>query len=91
MTMQIAIDLAQIQDKDSLHDALQHSLPLPPWYGRNLDALYDALTDGHEQWDIFFSHTDSARTALGNSYMQALRLTFDDAEASGAAVHADWH
>ena len=39
------IDLSRVTDVTSLHEQLMESLPLPAWYGRNLDALYDALTD----------------------------------------------
>ena len=38
------VDLSGVCDRNSLHDRLQESLTLPSWYGRNLDALYDALT-----------------------------------------------
>lgn len=39
------VDLSGVNDRKSLHERLQESLILPSWYGRNLDALYDALTD----------------------------------------------
>jgi RNAse (barnase) inhibitor barstar len=29
---------------DALYDALERTWPLPSWFGRNLDALYDVLT-----------------------------------------------
>ncbi len=32
-------------DKPGLHRALQEQLALPAWYGHNLDALYDCLTE----------------------------------------------
>lgn len=30
---------------DALYDQLSADLTLPEWFGRNLDALYDCLTD----------------------------------------------
>lgn len=39
------VDLTGVTDIRSLHERLRSSLPLPPWYGNNLDALYDALTE----------------------------------------------
>ena len=35
---------SQLTDKDILHDVLIRELDLPEWYGRNLDALHDCLT-----------------------------------------------
>ena len=46
MTMRIAVlDGDAISTREELHDALARELALPAWYGRNLDALYDCLTD----------------------------------------------
>lgn len=36
---------AQLTEKETLHDVLAKELSLPEWYGRNLDALYDCLTE----------------------------------------------
>ena len=38
------LDFANITTKEELHDLLAESLCLPDYYGRNLDALYDCLT-----------------------------------------------
>ena len=35
---------SQLTDKEVLHDVLAKELGLPEWYGRNLDALHDCLT-----------------------------------------------
>ena len=44
--MRIAVlDGDAISTREELHDALARELALPAWYGRNLDALYDCLTD----------------------------------------------
>lgn len=36
---------SQLTDKEVLHDTLARELALPDWYGRNLDALHDCLTE----------------------------------------------
>ena len=36
---------SQLADQEVLHDVLTRELELPEWYGRNLDALYDCLTE----------------------------------------------
>lgn len=39
------VDLSGVCDRASLHERLRDALGLSPWYGRNLDALHDELTD----------------------------------------------
>ena len=39
------IDCAKIRTPEDLHEAFQTALALPEWYGNNLDALYDCLTE----------------------------------------------
>ena len=36
---------SELTDKEVLHDVLIRELELPEWYGRNLDALHDCLTE----------------------------------------------
>ena len=44
--MRIAVlDGDAISTREELHAALARELALPDWYGGNLDALYDCLTD----------------------------------------------
>ncbi|HJW26218.1 MAG TPA: barstar family protein [Rhodocyclaceae bacterium] len=38
-------DLRQSQDKQGVLNELGHAFRFPDWYGANLDALYDCLTD----------------------------------------------
>ncbi len=41
----IIIDCGPVSTPESLHSALAHALEFPEYYGKNLDALYDCLTD----------------------------------------------
>ncbi len=41
----IIVDCGPVQGPESLHDALACALEFPEYYGKNLDALYDCLTD----------------------------------------------
>ena len=46
------LDGNKLTNRELLHNALAESLSFPNWYGRNLDALYDCLTDFHEEAEI---------------------------------------
>lgn len=40
----ITINLSGATSKEAIQDILVSSLPLPEYYGRNLDALYDCVS-----------------------------------------------
>ena len=39
------IDAAALQSREQLHEWASAALPLPPYYGRSLDALHDVLCE----------------------------------------------
>ena len=39
------IDCTQIRTREDLHRLFREQLSFPQWYGCNLDALYDCLTE----------------------------------------------
>ena len=39
------IDCSQIHTKEDLHRIFREALSFPDWYGSNLDALHDCLTE----------------------------------------------
>ena len=43
--MNVIISCGGIADKDELHARIAEALDFPDWYGHNLDALMDCLTD----------------------------------------------
>lgn len=45
---EIVLDCSEIVDETQLHQALYQALHLPEWYGHNLDALFDCLTELEE-------------------------------------------
>ena len=65
------LDGKAIEDKEMLHDALAGSLGFPDWYGRNLDALHDCLTDMREESEIRLRNESALIAHLG-SYAAAL-------------------
>lgn len=59
------VDGNEVKNRETLHDVLARSLRFPEWYGRNLDALYDCLTDAGEELEIRFLHGQMLREHLG--------------------------
>ena len=49
------VDLSGVDDRGSLHRRLEEALMLPSWYGSNLDALYDALTEVSVPMHVLFT------------------------------------
>ncbi len=43
--MLILCDFERLQTPDAVYDYLSEELAFPPYFGRNLDALHDCLTD----------------------------------------------
>jgi ribonuclease inhibitor len=39
------IDCTKIKTREDLHRIFRETLSFPDWYGNNLDALYDCLTE----------------------------------------------
>ena len=50
--MRLILDGNILKYRSRVHSKLARSLHFPGWYGRNLDALYDCLTDLHEETEL---------------------------------------
>lgn len=68
------LDGDKITDKEKLYDALKSDLILPDWYGRNLDALYDCLTDGQEEVRILIKNQALLECHLGRYAILLLQV-----------------
>lgn len=75
----ITIDCAEIPDKAALHQALAQELRFPEYYGNNLDALYDCLTDIQEDITVTLLRFD----AMG-SFRAGFRAVLEEAEQDNA-------
>ena len=76
--MYALIDGAVIESREALHDALAQQLSLPEHYGRNLDALFDSLTDIREDCALRLVHADELFAHLG-VYADVLQAVLRDA------------
>lgn len=76
--MVIELDGRQITDREALHSRLQSGLELPAYYGRNLDALFDLLTERGVETQLCVTHWEDLEANLGH-YAAALMDTLYDA------------
>lgn len=77
--MQLVLDGEKICSREELHKQMESVLGLPEWYGANLDALYDCLTELNEEVNIHILHIGSLKEKLGD-YAGKLLLVLKDAE-----------
>ncbi len=68
------IDCAQVTGPESFHEALMVALDLPDYYGKNLDALFDCLTDINQFTYLVLAHFEM----LGD-WKEGFRAVFHDA------------
>ena len=74
--MQVIIDGKNIKDKLSSHAYLKGQCNFPDYYGNNLDALYDVLTDRTEPLEIVLEHAEELKEILcgyGEAFIEALQ------------------
>ena len=68
-----------ILTRSALHENLAVALGFPVWYGHNLDALYDCLTDLSEDTLLELTGEEALLEHLGG-YAQRLMLVLDRAQ-----------
>lgn len=69
--MTVTLDGRLMREREAAHDHLQERLQLPDYYGRNLDALYDCLTDICQPMTIILEHADHL-DAYGSQIVKTL-------------------
>ena len=80
--MKLVLDGRSVADRDDLHHQMETVLNFPEWYGGNLDALYDCLTELMEEVDIRILHMEDLKSVLGNYADKLLRVLQDAAEVN---------
>ena len=77
---QIVIDGESILTRLDLHKTLREGLQFPEWYGNNLDALHDVLTDCNEETYIKIRNHALLEEHLSDYAVYFLRVLHDCAE-----------
>lgn len=83
--MQVELDGRLMTSREAAHDQISERLSFPAYYGRNLDALYDLLTEYREQLEITLVNPSDLISHLGG-YGTSLLKTFLDAEKENACL-----
>lgn len=76
MNKNIVLDGKQITNKDVFHDIMVKEFDLPSYYGRNLDALWDILSERNEL-SVLIMNAQGIEQNLGEYGKSVLKL-FDD-------------
>jgi len=62
----ITIDCTHIETPAVLHQQLADAFSFPEWYGHNLDALYDCLSEVAEETELILSNWHALEYRLGD-------------------------
>lgn len=82
---EVMLDGAAAESREALHEAFAAALAFPEYYGHNLDALYDCLTEGSTPTRLVFKNMGALRKTLGH-YANLLALVLEDAAAQNPAL-----
>jgi len=84
--MTIILSGREMTSRKAAHDHLARQLSLPDYYGRNLDALYDLLTERGEETLLVVTESAAITEALGD-YGNALLDTLRDAALNNPSLN----
>ncbi len=69
------LDGTKIRSLDDFYDQLTQGLPLPQHFGRNLDALWDALSaDVEGPFEIVWKNADASQKSMGKDFERVVKV-----------------
>jgi len=77
--VKVIIDGKDMTSEQQMHQLLSQELDFPEWYGGNLDALYDCLTDLTDDVEITVVKSDELIAKLGERALLMLTVLRDAA------------
>ena len=75
---ELVLDIDNVCGADEFYDLLGKQIELPAYFGRNLDALHDVLTEQPETIKITLVNTD-VMEAMAPKFLRKLRRVLEDA------------
>ena len=76
----VTLDCAAITSRKEFHRVLAEALTFPDWYGNNLDALFDCLTDLEAATALTLVNWQALPVNLEQYGQKALQVMQDAAE-----------
>lgn len=73
----------RMTDREAAHSYLAEKMDFPAYYGRNLDALADCLSEFCGGWEILLLHAEALPAQLG-SYGEVMLEVFREFSEEGA-------
>ena len=78
--MMITIDGLSMKKKDDFYQNIKKELGVPEYFGNNLDALYDILTEQPDILQMKFLHYNIMQSRLGTAFCKKLLKVLQDAD-----------
>lgn len=85
----IFLDAAAMPDRETAHRYLAGQLAFPDYYGKNLDALFDLLSERSAPTRLVIRDRRALENTLG-PYGAALLRTLEDAAAENPALFVEY-
>lgn len=82
---EIVIDLEGISDKEEFYSVIRDTIEIPDYFGNNLDALYDVLTEDFEEKTIVIKGIEQTADEM-KDYMKKFRRLCDDVAEENEAI-----
>ncbi|MBQ9956212.1 MAG: barstar family protein [Ruminococcus sp.] len=86
---ELIINGKEIESKETLHRVFSEGLSFPEWYGNNLDALNDCLTDINEETTVIIEEFGALRDNLG-SYADKLKKVLRCVSSENEKITVDY-
>lgn len=86
--IKLVIDGSVIKNKGDLHNTIKTTLSFPEWYGNNLDAMFDCLTDLSEEAAVTFVNFAMLRENLGR-YADNTKKVFLNAAKENPRINVE--
>ena len=78
----IRLDGKKMTDRKSAHEYIAKKLSFPDYYGKNLDALADCLSEISDDTQIRLINTEDFINNIGVQYKGFIRVFSDSAESN---------
>lgn len=80
--MRIVLDGRNIENRDDFFAAISRQIPLPDYFGSNLDALFDILSEQEETVTIEIIFYQSLSKNLGTRFSSAFWRMLGDLDVN---------